>query len=82
MPVLVETSLSGAVYQDPGEIKREEYPGTHDVYTVPDKKGKTDKPDDHLPTYADPKDPETGELYAVSITCSCFSFGRLKFVAQ
>ncbi len=82
--VVVETGL----YQDPGEIKRDEFPGTHDEYALPDKKRKTHKPEDHQPTYADPKDiehakaPETGEIYTVSITCSCFSFGRLKFVAQ
>ena len=40
-----------AVYADPNTIQREEFPGTQDVYTVPDKKKKKHKPEDHLPTY-------------------------------
>ena len=32
-------------------IQRQEFPGTHDFYTVPDKSKKTHKPVDHLPTY-------------------------------
>ena len=48
-----------AVYQDP---ERDEFPGTHQKH----------KPEDHLPTYADPQNahykeaPETRELYTVS----------------
>ena len=58
-------------YADPHEIKREEFPGTEDMYTMPDKKKKTHKPKDHLPTYADPSAiehetaPATGNLYTV-----------------
>ncbi len=77
---MVET---GALYQDPGEIKREEFPGTHDEYALPDKKRKTHKPEDHQPTYADPNEighveaPETGELYAVSLSYLMFRYPLL-----
>ena len=32
-------------------IQRQEFPGTRDFYTVPNKSQKTHKPEDHLPTY-------------------------------
>ncbi len=61
------------MYLDPGEIKRDnKYP---DVWTIPDVKRKTPKPDDHLPTCTDHKDikhadaPDTGDLYTVSFSC-------------
>jgi len=58
-----------AVYADPNTIQREEFPGTQDVYTVPDKKKKKQKPEDHLPTYQDPSTithevAPTGDMYA------------------
>ncbi len=76
----LESAETRALYQDPGEIKREEYPGTHDFYAQPDIKRKTHKPEDHFPTYGDTRDivlmeaPKTGELYAVSAACIIMSF--------
>ena len=39
------------MYAGPSAIDRQEYPGTHDAYTMVDKTKKTHKPEDHLPTY-------------------------------
>ncbi len=82
----LESAETGALYQDPGEIKREEYPGTHDFYAQPEIKRKTHKPEDHLPTYGDPRDlnhveaPETGELYAVSTDDELYIVHRPCFI--
>ena len=48
---IAEVGETAPTYADPSAIDRQEFPGTHDVYTVVDKTKKTHKPEDHLPTY-------------------------------
>ena len=48
---IAEVGETAPMYADPSAIDRQEFPGTHDVYTVVDKTKKTHKPEDHLPTY-------------------------------
>ena len=48
----VTMEMTSPVYADINAIERQEFPGTHDAYTVVDKtKKKTPKPEDHLPSY-------------------------------
>ena len=48
---IAEVGETAPMYAGPSAIDRQEFPGTHDVYTMVDKTKKTHKPEDHLPTY-------------------------------
>ena len=50
-PDNTDSAPAPILYADPNTIPREEHPTTGDVYTMPDKKKRTHKPEDHLPTY-------------------------------
>ena len=47
----VNMEMTSPICSDISAIERQEFPGTHDVYTVVDKTKKTPKPEDHLPSY-------------------------------
>ena len=46
--VIHASTVTTATYADPSTIKRREFPGTHDLYTMVDETKKTHKPEDHM----------------------------------